>query len=263
MRLVVAALAVCPAMSLLGAKRPQHGVWQLIVASLAVVIAMPALSAWLVRPGSLPDVHLLGRGFLAVLAAVGWMNFLATQNGLSATAITAGQLAVIRPFLPGIATDRALPQDSLDCFGACLIAAGAVLAMAWPVVRGRGASASNAADALRRLVPPGRCGSPNVSIRSPPPAAGPAVSGFAAPRSAATRPMPRGTAMRCEPSRRSCIGSSTTPGSRGTAGEIEGHAAWNGVSFAIALRICRGMHARQWPPRQEGGRLAGCFSGIL
>ena len=88
MRLIVAALAVCPAMSLLGAKRPQHGVWQLIVASLAVVIAMPALSAWLVRPGSLPDVHLLGRGFLAVLAAVGWMNFLATQNGPAATAIT-------------------------------------------------------------------------------------------------------------------------------------------------------------------------------
>jgi hypothetical protein len=155
MRLVVAALAVCPAMSLLGAKRPQHGVWQLIVASLAVVIAMPALSAWLVRPGSLPDVHLLGRGFLAVLAAVGWMNFLATTNGISATAITAGQLAVIRPFLPGIATDRALPHDSLDCFGACLIAAGAVLAAAWPLVRQTSAaSGRNAADALSRSIDP-------------------------------------------------------------------------------------------------------------
>jgi hypothetical protein len=155
MRLVVAALAVCPAMSLLGAKRPQHGVWQLIVASLAVVIAMPALSAWLVRPGSLPDVHLLGRGFLAVLAAVGWMNFLATQNGPAATLVTAGQLAVIRPFLPGIATDRALPQDSLDCFGACLIAAGAVLAAAWPLVRQTSAaSGRNAADALSRSIDP-------------------------------------------------------------------------------------------------------------
>lgn len=155
MRLVVAALAVCPAMSLLGAKRPQHGVWQLIVASLAVVIAMPALSAWLVRPGSLPDVHLLGRGFLALLAAVGWMNFLATQNGLSATAITAGQLAVIRPFLPGIATDRALPQDSLDCFGSCVIAAGAVLAAAWPLVRQTSAaSGRGAADAVIRAIDP-------------------------------------------------------------------------------------------------------------
>lgn len=154
MRLVVAALAVCPAMSLLGAKRPQHGVWQLIVASLAVVIAMPALSAWLVRPGSLPDVHLLGRGFLALLAAVGWMNFLATRNGLAATLITAGQLAVIRPFLPGIATDRALPQDSLDCVGAWLIAGGAALATAWPLVRGGASAARGGADAFTRLIDP-------------------------------------------------------------------------------------------------------------
>lgn len=152
-RLVVAALAVCPAMSLLGAKRPQHGVWQLIVASLAVVIAMPALSAWLVRPGSLPDVHLLGRGFLALLAAVGWMNFLATHNGLSATLVTAGQLAVVRPFLPGVATEGALPQDSLDCFGACLIAAGAVLAAARPLVRQASAAPGRSdADALSRSI---------------------------------------------------------------------------------------------------------------
>lgn len=153
MRLVVAALAVCPAMSLLGAKRPQHGVWQLIVASLAVVIVMPALSAWLVRPGSLPDVHLLGRGFLALLAAVGWMNFLATWNGPAATLITAGQLAVIRPFLPGIATDRALPQDSLDCVGAGLIAAGALLATAWPLVRRR-AAGTKALDPVSRSIDP-------------------------------------------------------------------------------------------------------------
>lgn len=153
LRLVVAALAVCPAMSLLGAKRPQHGVWQLIVASLAVVIAMPALSAWLVRPGSLPDVHLLGRGFLALLAAVSWMNFVATRNGPAATLVTAGQLAVILPFLPGIAADRALPQDSLDCFGACLLAVGALLAAALPLVRPR-AMGTNAADPVSRSIDP-------------------------------------------------------------------------------------------------------------
>ncbi|MFN9272097.1 MAG: hypothetical protein ACK52C_07660 [Planctomycetia bacterium] len=154
MRLAVAALAVCPAMSLLGAKRPQHGVWQLIVASLAVVIAMPALSAWLVRPGSLPDVHLLGRGFLALLAVVGWMNFVATGNGPAATLIAAGQLAVIRPFLPGIATDRSLPQDLLDCCAACLIAAGTVLAAAWPLVRRRRVAVAHAADAVSRSIDP-------------------------------------------------------------------------------------------------------------
>jgi len=130
-RLGVAALAVCPAMSLLGAKRPQHGVWQLIVATLAVVVAMPALSAWLVRPGSLPDVHILGRGFLLVLALVGWLNFVATGHGPAATAIAAGQLAILRPFLPGVATEAALPQPGLDAVGAALVAAGALAALAW------------------------------------------------------------------------------------------------------------------------------------
>ncbi|MEI6240610.1 MAG: hypothetical protein WCR51_09480 [Planctomycetia bacterium] len=137
-RLGVAALAVCPAMSLLGAKRPQHGVWQLIVATLAVVVAMPALSAWLVRPGSLPDVHLLGRGFLVVLAVVGWLNFVATSHGPAATAIAAGQLAFLRPFLPGVATAAALPQPLLDAAGACLVAAGAAAALARRSVVGAG-----------------------------------------------------------------------------------------------------------------------------
>lgn len=139
-RLGVAALAVCPAMSLLGAKRPQHGVWQLIVATLAVVVAMPALSAWLVRPGSLPDAHILGRGFLLGLALVGWLNFVATAHGPAATAIAAGQLAILRPFLPGVATEAALPQPGLDAAGACLVAAGAVAAVVRRPSRSPGAA---------------------------------------------------------------------------------------------------------------------------
>lgn len=155
-RLAVAALAVCPAMSLLGAKRPQHGVWQLIVATLAVVVAMPALSAWLVRPGSLPDVHLLGRGFLLVLTVVGWLNFVATSHGPAATAIAAGQLALLRPFLPGVAIDAALPQPVLDAAGACLVAGGGLAAA---LRRSRGMAGDAAAPrgpaaVARRIDPP-------------------------------------------------------------------------------------------------------------
>jgi hypothetical protein len=153
-RLAVAALAVCPAMSLLGAKRPQHGVWQLIVATLAVVVAMPALSAWLVRPGSLPDVHLLGRGFLLVLTVVGWLNFVATSQGPAATAIAAGQLALLRPFLPGVAIDAALPQPVLDAAGACLVAVGGLAAV---LRRGRGMAGETPAPQFavaRRIDPP-------------------------------------------------------------------------------------------------------------
>ena len=46
-------------------------------------------------------------------------------------------------------------QDALDCLGACLIAAGAVLAAAWPLVRGRGGSAAHgAADPVARAIDP-------------------------------------------------------------------------------------------------------------
>lgn len=128
-RLVTVALAVCPAMSLLGAKRPQHGVWQVIVASLAVVIAMPAASASLIRPGSFPDVHLLARGFLLVLAVAGWVNFLGTTKLAAATLVTLGLVLLSRPFLPGVDTAGALAAPWADVVGAAAVAAGAIVAM--------------------------------------------------------------------------------------------------------------------------------------
>jgi hypothetical protein len=137
-RLVVAALAVCPAMSLLGAKRPQHGVWQLIVATLFCVLALPAASAVLVRPGSMPDPHVLERFFLPLLVAVGWMNFVATSRGLAATLVAGGQAALMLPFLPGVST--AGPDVRWDAAAAGVLAVGAVLAVVQSVLRpaGRG-----------------------------------------------------------------------------------------------------------------------------
>ncbi len=128
LRVVVAALSVCPVMSLLGAKRPQHGVWQLIVATLACVLAMPAVSAMLIRPGSMPDLHVLERFFLPLLVAVGWMNFVATRHGLAATLVAVGQLGLIWNLLPGAA--MAVPAATIDVPAACCLAAGAALAAA-------------------------------------------------------------------------------------------------------------------------------------
>ncbi len=128
-RLVTVALAVCPTMSLLGAKRPQHGVWQFIVASLGVVLAMPALSATLVRPGTQPDVHMLERGFLALLLLVGWMNFIGTRHAVAATLVTCGQAVLARGFLPlvpGALADAPLPL--VEAVATAAIAAGAVIA---------------------------------------------------------------------------------------------------------------------------------------
>ncbi len=137
-RVVVVALGVCPAMSLLGAKRPQHGVWQFIVAALACVLSMPAVTAVLVRPGSMPDLHLLERCFLPLLVVVGWLNFVATQRSLAAFLVAVGQGALLWAFLPIVGVGEPLPAKVEAAF-VCVLAAGAVVAAVqavwWPAAR--------------------------------------------------------------------------------------------------------------------------------
>ncbi|MFM7135813.1 MAG: hypothetical protein ACKO1M_01910 [Planctomycetota bacterium] len=146
-RLGVAALAVCPAMSLLGAKRPQHGVWQLIVATLGFVLAMPALSATLVRPGSLPHIHMLERVFFLVLVGVGWMNFVATRRGLAASLVAAGQLGLIWQFLPGASPEHP-PAAAVAALCSWSIAAGAVLAVVQSIRGPRGTRSGDLAGVI-------------------------------------------------------------------------------------------------------------------
>ena len=129
-RVVVAALSVCPVMSLLGAKRPQHGVWQFIVGALAAVLVLPAASAVLIRPGGLPDLHILGRFFLPILVLVGWMNFVGTRRAVAATLIALGHVGLIWPLLPGIQLEAALPQATRDLAAISCMTAGGFLAMA-------------------------------------------------------------------------------------------------------------------------------------
>lgn len=128
-RVVVAALSVCPVMSLLGAKRPQHGVWQFIVGTLAAVLALPAASAILIHPGSLPDLHILGRFFLPVLVIVGWMNFMGTRRAVAATLVAVGHFGLIWPLLPGIQLEGALPQPTRDLAAISCMTAGGFLAV--------------------------------------------------------------------------------------------------------------------------------------
>ena len=137
-RLAVAAVSLCPIMSLLGAKRPQHGVWQFIVASLAGILALPAASAMLVRPGSPPDVHALQRWFMLVLVLVAAMNFAATRHGVAAVMVAVGQVILIRQFMPFVES-VAQQGAMLDTVASWLVAGGAIIAAAeswwWPVRR--------------------------------------------------------------------------------------------------------------------------------
>jgi len=126
-RLAVLAMSLCPIMAILGAKRPQHGVWQFIVASLGCVLALPALAAVLARPGLPPDVHLLQKWFMLGLLLVGWLNFVATRHGLAASLISLGQVLWGRTFLP-LALAEAQRTTAIDAGAALLIAAGGCLA---------------------------------------------------------------------------------------------------------------------------------------
>ena len=129
-RLAVVSLSLCPAMSLLGAKRPQHGVWQLIVATMAVVLAMPAASALLMRPGGLPNVHLIERCFMPLLVLVGWMNFVGTRRAAAVTCAAVAQLLLMRGFFPGAATDAVMQAvaGGTDAAAAGLLLIGTLLA---------------------------------------------------------------------------------------------------------------------------------------
>jgi hypothetical protein len=136
-RLAVAALAVCPILSVLGGKRPQHGVWQFIVATLAGVVALPAASALLVRPGSAADVHPLQRWLMLVIVLVAGMNYAATRHAAAAGLVVVGQVILLRRWLPfGAAVP---PAPWLDAAAACVVATGAVVAavqsFAWPARR--------------------------------------------------------------------------------------------------------------------------------
>ena len=128
-RLAVVAVSLCPIMSLLGAKRPQHGVWQFIVASLAGIVALPAASAALVRPGSPPDVHALQRWFMLALVLVAAMNFAATRHGVAAVMVAVGQVILLRQFLPFV---ESVGQQgaTLDAVAAWLVTSGAIVAAA-------------------------------------------------------------------------------------------------------------------------------------
>ncbi len=84
--------------AILGAKRPQDSAWQLIVLALLVVLALPAVEAWL--RGTVIEVHVVRGSFLAILILVGLFNHLPTRFAAAAAAYAAAQTALLWPHLP-------------------------------------------------------------------------------------------------------------------------------------------------------------------
>jgi hypothetical protein len=99
LRFAAAAGTVGPVVALLGAKRPQNRAWQLVVLSLWIILVLPAFGMLLLRPGGNLEVHWLRLVFLAVLIAIGLLNYVATRFRSGAILAALGQFSLLDEYL--------------------------------------------------------------------------------------------------------------------------------------------------------------------
>ena len=90
----------CPIMATLGARRPQHQAWQMIVLSLWIILAMPAAECIMYQRGGALNVRGIRAVLLMVLGVVGLLNALPTRFWMSALLMTAGQVCLVSGYLP-------------------------------------------------------------------------------------------------------------------------------------------------------------------
>jgi hypothetical protein len=108
MQYLAAVTTFCPVMGVLGAKRPQDRGWQFIVATLWIVLALPAWQRGLLASAQRLEMHAAWRGFLIILILIGLANYALTRYGISAIAFAAAQWLWLRPAFD--ATAPAGPQ---------------------------------------------------------------------------------------------------------------------------------------------------------
>ena len=98
LRYAAACTAFCPLMALLGAKRPQHRMWQFIVLSLWLVLALPAAQWWLFASGAI-EIHPVRTALMALLVVVSLINYLPTRSWIAGLCYAGALVAVVSPFL--------------------------------------------------------------------------------------------------------------------------------------------------------------------
>ncbi len=126
-RYLAAVSTFCPIMAMLGAKRPQDRGWQFIVASLWIVLALPATQDLVFSPGGRLHLHAAWRWFLAILIIMSLANYLPTRFGLSAVLACLGQAVLLREQSPFMA---AAPERGETSWGILLLAVSILWARA-------------------------------------------------------------------------------------------------------------------------------------
>ncbi len=102
LRYLAACTSLCPAMALFGAKRPQDQGWQFVVATLWIVLAIPAAQRWAFSPRSGFELHPAWCWFLLLLIGVSVTNYLPTRYALGAVLAGVAQLLLFRDSMSGL-----------------------------------------------------------------------------------------------------------------------------------------------------------------
>ena len=132
MGFLLSAAALCPGMAWMGARRPHDRAWQLIVASLWLVIVLPALRELALPSAGEFSIHILRQLFLLLLVAVVALAVLPTRFGLPGLLLLAGQLVLWSPYISWLAIPG-VDQSVLIANG--LFLAGLLLASVLPARR--------------------------------------------------------------------------------------------------------------------------------
>lgn len=90
----------CPMVAVLGAKRPQHNAWQLIVVALWGMLALPAAEILAFRPGISLELRDARGVFPWILILMPVMNWLPTRHWLSSGLFALAQAWLLAPYLP-------------------------------------------------------------------------------------------------------------------------------------------------------------------
>ena len=94
------ALIFCPFMSLLGARRPQNKMWELVVLTLWIILVLPALEAIFIRPGQIYDTQGIRASFMLILILVSSMNIVLGRFWICGVLLACAQLALVNQHLP-------------------------------------------------------------------------------------------------------------------------------------------------------------------
>jgi hypothetical protein len=102
-RLAAIVLSLCPVVSLIGAKRPQHTAWNFVVLALWCILTLPAAESAVLHPGQKLIVGDARGWLLWILILLGPINFVPTRYWLAALLVATGQGLALSRHLPPVA----------------------------------------------------------------------------------------------------------------------------------------------------------------